>query len=132
MGAVVRGGLAVSLIFFVGVVPTWSAEGDEVETLRQRVEALERHNAELTRQLGWVMEQLMHRTTTGESSSPDREGSAHTPAVPPGASQHPQQQGGEASSGLLSALKQRVTLYGFLRLDAAYDDARSDQGGFID
>lgn len=132
MGAVVRGGLAVSLVFFVGAVPTWSAEGDEVETLRQRVEALERQNAELTRQLGWVMEQLTQRATAMESSSPDKVGPAHTPAVPTVASQHTQKQGGEASPGLLSALKQRVILYGFLRLDAAYDDARSDQGGFID
>lgn len=127
-----RGGLAVSLVFFVGVVPTWPAEGDEVETLRQRVEALERRNAELTRQLGWVMGQLTHRATAVESSSPDKEGAPYKQAVPVVASQHTQEQGGEASQGLLSALKQRVTLYGFLRLDAAYNDARSDQGGFID
>jgi hypothetical protein len=132
MGAVVRGGLAVSLVFCVGAVPTWSAETDEVETLRQRVEALEQQNAELTRQLGWVMEQLTHRATTVESSSSDTERALHTTAAPAASAQHPQKHGEGVSQGLLSALKQRVTLYGFLRLDAAYDDARSDQGGFID
>lgn len=132
MGSVVSGGLAVSLIFLVGVVQTWSAEGDEVEALRQRVDALEQRNAELTRQLGWVMEQLGQRATATEFSSSDQEGAPHTSAAPTVTAQHPQGQRGEAPQGLLSALKRRVTLYGFLRLDAAYDDARSDQGGFID
>lgn len=127
-----RGGVIVSLVFSISVVPTWPAEGDEVEALRQRVEALEQRNAELTRQLGWVMEQLAQRVTAAASSSSDNEGPPPTAAAPAVTAQHSQGQRGEAPQGLLSALKRRVTLYGFLRLDAAYDDARSDQGGFID
>jgi hypothetical protein len=131
-GVIVKGSLAVILVFVVGVLPTWPADRDEVETLRQRIEVLEHRNAELTRQLGWVMEQLAHRVNAVESSSSDTEGAPHTTAAPSVAAQSPQEQRGEAPQGLLSALKQRVTLYGFLRLDAAYDSARSDQGGFID
>jgi hypothetical protein len=124
-------------MFSVQAGPAWSnADSDEVETLRRRLDALERHNAELTSQLKWVMEQLTHRTPAGESSLSAEDNTMGKPASLPAASQQKQTRAPQNTSlsakGMLSALGQRITPYGFLRLDTAYNDARSDNGGFID
>lgn len=107
----------------------------QFETMSARIDALEKQNTYLLEKLKWVTEQLAERPqppppTDDRATLPSDDDPAfpspHTNNTVTKRAVLPQ------APSLLSGLGQMIKPYGFLRLDMAYNDNRSDNGGYID
>ncbi len=115
MNIVVRAGMGLLLVAFC-VSPIWSQSQtavlekmqQQIEQLQKRINQLERHNSQLEERLIQQEQNIVEEVKRIESATVSGETSAK-PAV---RSKYP------------------IDLYGYLRLDAAYDDSRTDVGNY--